>query len=451
MWSGFGGKRGMALDVAQLERDSKILQARRSRLISVGFTSRSPEQAAALANRIAGLYVDARNAQKRAWMNLELARVGERIAGLKDEAEATRSAAQALVVLVRRQDELRGEIEFISADVRVSSLAKTPERPSSSNPLLFILPAAVICAIGASLFAVIIDRLDSGLRSERDVTDALGIPCIGLVPKIAGRNRVSPHRHLLAEPFADYSEAIRSAAAALKIVAKNGMSKVILISSSVPMEGRSTLALSIATYVSVLSRRVILVDLDCRRSPLFSGRGAREVLDGHLQNRPPAEFIQHIPDLGFDYLPMPRQVDPLALFASEQMPRLLQELRNSYDCVIIDGPPLLGMAEARLLPALADKVLFVVKWRETRRETAQNALRLLRDAGSPDKDWREPPIAILNQVDLRQHAQYGFGDAGELRVKYRKHYTAKAWRSAAPAAGSISGTRPGNSAGSTLE
>ncbi len=446
MWSGIGRKRGTALNVLQLERGSKIMQTRRSRLISVAFTSKSPQQAAALANRIAQLYVDAQNEQKRASMKLELARVGERIAGLKNEAEGTRSAAQVLVDLVRRQDELRGQIEFISAEVTVASLAKTPERPSSSNPLLFILPAFIICAIGASAFAVIVDRLDHGLRSERDVSDALGIPCIGLVPKTAQMGAVRRYQYLLAEPFSAYSEAIRSAAATLKIVAEPRESKVVLVSSSVPMEGKSTLALSLAAYVTALGRRVLLVDLDFRQGSFLgelSGRTESGILDLHLQNRPSTEFIRHIPDLGLDYLPVPRhRVDPL-LFASEQMPRLLRQSRDSYDCVIIDGPPLLGRTEARLLPPLADKVLFVVKWGGTRREVAQNALRLLRDAGCLDKEWSELPTAIVTQVDLKRHARYGFGDAGELRVKYRKYYTGskKAWRSAAPPAGSISGSR----------
>lgn len=446
LWSGVGGQSDMALNVEQLERNSKITQSGRSRVIRVAYTSQDPQRAATLANRIVQLYVDAQYEQKRAWMNSELARLDTRIGELRNEAEGTRATAQVLMTLLRRQDEIRGQVEFIAADVNVVSLAKTPERPSSSNPLLFILPALIICAIGVSLFAVIVDRLDRGLRSESDVSDALGIPCIGLVPKIARRNRARPHRYMLAHPFATYSEAIRSAAATLDIVAKNEESKVVLISSSVPMEGRSTLALSLAACVSALGHRVLLIDLDFRPRSLLGRlvpRTASEILD--LQNRPPTECIQHNPDLGLDYLPMPRRGDPLALFTNEQMPRLLEEFRDKYDCVIIDGPPLLGMTEARLLPALADKVLFVVKWGE-RREVAQNALRLLRDAGCPDKEWSELPTAILTQVDLKRHAQYAFGDAGELMLKYRKHYThsVKAWRSVAPAGGANSTARPGN-------
>ncbi|KFC70979.1 Lipopolysaccharide biosynthesis protein [Bosea sp. LC85] len=448
LWTGFRGQSDARLNVEQLERNASITQLGRSRVIRVGITSKNPQQAATLANRVAQIYADAQYAQNRSWMNAELTRLDQRISDLKNEAEGTRSAAQILMNLIRRQDEIRGQIEFISSDISVFSLAQAPERPSSSNPLLFILPALIICAIGASLFAVMADRLDCGLRSERDVSAALGIPCIGLVPKIARRSRARPHRYLLAQPFSAYSEAIRSAAASLDIVAKSEDARIVLISSSIPMEGRTTLALSLATYVSGLGRRVLLVDLDFRRRSLLGRlcrRTASETRDLHLQNRPPAEFIQPVPGLGLDYLPMPRGADPLEPFASEQIPQLLEQFRDRYDCVIIDGPPLLGITEARLLPALADKVLFVVKWGQSR-EVVRNAVRLLRDAGCPEKEWSELPTAIVTQVDLKQHARYRFGDAGELMVKHRKYYAhaARAWRVAARVRAASSSPRPGN-------
>jgi succinoglycan biosynthesis transport protein ExoP len=463
MWSGFGQKPSASVTLRQLERDSKVLQARRSRLISVAFTSKSPEQAAAVANRMAGIYVDARNAQKREWMTLELARIDQRIARLKEEAENDRSAAQTLVILLRRQEELRGEIEFISPDISVSSFAKAPERPSSSNPLLFILPASIICAIGACAYALVRGRLDHGLRSEREVSDALGIPCVGLVPKTARMAAVRRYKHLLAEPFSPYSEAIRAVAATLRVVAKSRRSKVVLISSSVPMEGKSTLALSLATYLSSLGRRVLLIDLDLRKGSFLAELASSIRIDGGIrdlqfQNRLPADSIRHMPEVGLDYLPVQRsRIDPL-LFASEHLPRLIRQWRDDYDCVIIDGPPLLGAAEARSLPLLADHVLFAVKWAETKREVAQSALRLLRDASGLGREWSEVTTAILTQVDVKRHAQYRFGDAGELTLKYRKHYARciKAWRSAAPAKGSNPGGQrppvaPGEPAASAAE
>jgi uncharacterized protein involved in exopolysaccharide biosynthesis len=466
MWMGaltrFG--RGTALNAEQLKRSLNVMQERRSRIVTVSFTSKSPQQAAIVANRMVKLYVDNQIEQKQAYMAQELTKIGERIAELKKEAESARTAARTLVDqrlgagstanregqepdarlgeftrdataatqlqinLLRRQEDLRSQLEFITPDVTVNSLAPLPDRPSSPNPILFILPALIVCAICASLLAVVLDRLDRGLRSEHDINDALGIPCIGLVPRLPRRRKNRPCGYLVAEPFSAYAEAIRSLAATLQLATPQRASTVVLISSSVPLEGKSTLALSLAAYVARLGRRVIVVDFDFRQRSVLVELGAstkRRVLDSQVQDPPVAEFIRHVSNLGLDYLAMPCcRADPLAPFAHQQTPRLLRQLREEYDCVIIDGPPLLGVAESRLLSLLADKLLFVVKWGSTRREVAQNALRQLRDSGCFDKEGSERPVAVVTQVELEQHALYRFGDVGESLVKYRDYYSA---------------------------
>jgi hypothetical protein len=85
--------------------------------------------------------------------------------------------------------------------------------------------------------------------------------------------------------------------------------------------------------------------------------------------------------------------------------------------VIVDGPSMLGAAEARLLPSIADKLLWVVKWGSTKREVAQNALSVLYDAGSLNRDRSDRAMAIVTQVDFEKHARYDFGDVGGFPVK----------------------------------
>ena len=201
---------------------------------------------------------------------------------------------------------------------------------------------------------------------------------------------------------------------------------MILTSSSVPSEGKTTLAVSLAVYIAQIRRRVLLVDLDFRHPTVqraLRTRAKRGIVDLLLHDLPPADVIQRVPHLGLDYLPMTRcPVDPVTLFAGDQLSRLLHQLRESYDCVIVDGPPLLGVTESRLLAAMADKVLFVVKWGSTRRETAQNAVNVLRSSGCLD-DNRVQPSTVLTQVDLKEHARYRYGDVGEHFVKYEKYYS----------------------------
>ena len=346
-----------------------------------------------------------------------------RLHELEREAAASR---QHYVSVLQRQIEVRERQGTMPPDVLILSLASPPDRPSSPNPLLFLLPALIVSSICGSLLAVVVERLDRGLRSEREINDALGIPCIGLVPQLRRVGRTRPHQYLLAKPFAAYTEGIRSVVAALQLAAPSRVPKLILISSSVPGEGKTTLAVSFAAYLALLGRHVLLVDLDFRHPAILrelGGKAETGVVDLLLHDRPSAEVIQRVPGLPLDYLPAHRRPgDPLSPFAGERMPRLLRELRESYDCVVIDSPPLLAISEARLLASMVDKVIFAVKWGSTRRDVAQNALNLLRNAGFAERDYIDLASAVMTQVNMKKYARYRYGDTGEILVKYKKYY-----------------------------
>jgi uncharacterized protein involved in exopolysaccharide biosynthesis len=457
----FGGfhwsRRSTGPSLEDFERSTKIIQERRSRVISVGFTSTSPQKAAAFVNRIVQLYVAGLTEQKQASARLKLAELNEQIAEAKYEVEKARAAvqregpqgrsseqnasgeeraadrhlrdllrrasssAQRYDSLLRSRKELRDQQEFVSSGVDNLLLAEVPKRPSSHNPILFIVPAFILFTIGASWLAIVLERLDRGLRSRQETADALGITCIGLVPLLPKKRAIRADRLLLSEPHCAYSEAIRSAVGSLGLAGSTRNTKVLLVGSSVPGEGKTTLATSIAACVGALGRRALLVDLDFRRGSRLreldqaAARGGVEIA---APNRTPVELIRHIAAAGFDYLPIAGCcVDPLALFASEQMPGIIRQMRERYDCVIVDGPPILGAAEARLLPSIADKLLWVVKWGSTKREVAQNALGVLYDTGSLNRDRSDRVMAIVTQVDLEKHARYDFGDVGKFPVK----------------------------------
>lgn len=440
----------------EFERNTKALRERRSRVISVAFTSASAEKAATFANRIVQLYVDGLAQQKQATTTGEMAQLDERIAEAKYEMEAAGSAVQKAIQqnarstertadghlrdllrqagnsaqrydsLLRRQNEIRDQQETVSSGVGTQVFAAVPNRPSSHNPILFIFPAFVLFAISGGWLAVLLEQLDRGLRSQQETADALGIPCIGLVPRLARGDVVLPGQQLLAGRSSAYAEAIRSTVAALGL-ASTRSSKVVVVTSSIHGEGKTTLALSLAAHIGMLGRRVLLVDFDLRQGTARGGSndpGSGLIEDLLLQNRPLTELIRHVGEAGQDYLPMAAyRGDPLALFASEQVSSLIRQLRKSYDCVIIDAPPVLGAVEARLLASMANKLLLVVKWGSTKRELAQNALSQLRGSGRFGRDRGDLAVAILTQVDLNKHARYRYGDVGELLAKHRRNFS----------------------------
>ena len=323
----------------------------------------------------------------------------------------------------------------------------------------------VLALIGAGLLAVLLEQLDGTLRTERDVTDALGISCIGVVPLLtcerkrrfrllhfkilspAGWTRISekitnvaafrfrgrdPLRkgvglppHQLIPEGAQYTEAIRSlVVAALQLVNPQTSPKTFLVTSSVPGEGKTTLAISFAIYAARIHRRVLLIDLSFRNPSIASKLGVP--VEGGilhvLQGRPVAELIRAAPGLGFDYLPLSRNsADPVATLAGEPVPKLLCQLEGSYDCVVIDGAPLLSATEVRLLASMVDKVLFAVKWGATPREIAQNALELLGRSAFGERDLPDGVTAVITQVDLEKHARYRYGDFSENLLHVKPH------------------------------
>jgi len=339
---------------------------------------------------------------------------------LQQEATAARQLYDGLVQ--RRNEVLEREV---LPDVRVLSPASIPIEPSSPNPILLLLPSLVFaCGVGGML-AVFMEQLDQGLRSEQDVKESLGVSCIGLIPKLPRRQRPLSHKHL--KPSSSYAEAIKSVvASALRLSEDQWLPEVFLVTSSISGEGKTTLATSFAGYAAQLNRKVLLVDFSFK-PPGNTGKvpaldedadsGVSTVLNG----QPVADLIRTIPDLNFDYLPLCRvAVDVVALIATGEVKTFLREIKADYDCVVIDGAPILSRTEVRLLASMVDKVIVAVKW-GGRRQFAQNASGLLR-AALGHEAFKSSVTAVLTQVDVKQHARYRRGDIGE--VLYRLPRTA---------------------------
>jgi Mrp family chromosome partitioning ATPase/capsular polysaccharide biosynthesis protein len=412
----------------ELERHLNIGQERRSRVVAVRYTAADPDAAALVANRVVQLYIDDQTLPQRTYAAAELTRLDARIEEIKKRlAEAGAALRQAVgqqkadgpegarlpdlarqaaadeqlyQSLVQRRTELRRLGETLGSDVRILSLASPPERPSSPSPILLIAPALVVFGIAGSFLAVLRERLDGRFRTERDVAKALGIPCIGLVPRLRRAAKRRPYAHVRTEPFGPYAEAIRSLAAATNLAAPASTSKVVLVTASLPGEGRTTLAASLATYMTLIGRRVLLMDFDFRHPSALGKANGTLRKDSDLLVRNRYAGIKVL-ELGFDFLPMSNcTADPVELFASGDLQEIIRGLGGTYDCVIIDGPPLLAAAEARLLATIADQVLLAIKWDTTKREFVCRALDLLRLPGSHGGNCVAITSAVVTQADL---------------------------------------------------
>jgi Mrp family chromosome partitioning ATPase len=276
-----------------------------------------------------------------------------------------------------------------------------------------------------ALLASLLDRFGRGLRSGRQVGRVLGLPTLGLVPRageLAGGEE--PHRYLAARPLSAYAEAVRAIHTSLQLSNVDSPPKVVLVASSLPREGRTTLAASLAAFAAREgSRRVLLLDLDLGRPGVGREltRASRAGLLGYVAGELTlGDAVGRDEEAGLDHLraePEPQAASPAEPLDGRTMRQLLSELRAAYDYVVIDSAPLLPVgADAAVAPPPADAALFVARWETTGREAAVDGLARLRGAGASVAG------AVLTQVDVARHARYGYGDLDEYYGKYATYH-----------------------------
>jgi exopolysaccharide transport family protein len=337
---------------------------------------------------------------------------------LEREADANQQLYQTFLERFKETREQQGTID---ADSRVISTAMPPTKPSTPGPVLFGAVGFTASMMLGTLLALLLERLDSGLRSARQVEQVLDLPALGLVPMLERMKRgQKPHQYLIAKPLSAYAESIRAIYTSLQLSDVDNPPKVVLVTSALPQEGKTTLALSLATFAARSAQRVLLIDLDLRHPSVQRELGSSpphgfvEYMGGekHLD-----EIIFHDEETGLDYLPVKRQTaNPTDLLGSQKMRLLMEELRSRYDYVVIDSAPLLGVTDTKVASVLADKVVFASQWEKTSAETARNGLAHLHEARASVSG------VVLTQVDVRKHAHYGYGDVGQYYGKYQKYY-----------------------------
>ncbi|SFI52366.1 GumC family protein [Albimonas pacifica] len=315
----------------------------------------------------------------------------------RELVRAAEAAGEVYAGLLRREAELFGRPPA-GPPARVVARATVPESPSSPAPALFVFPALLGFGLVGGMTAIALERADQRLRSARDVEEALEVPCLGLVPILRRARRAAPAAALLPEdPFAPYTEAIRAVAVeALSPSSDAGRPpKVLLVTGAATGVGATTLATSLALYLARLRRRTLLIDLDIRRPGVAAALGLGARTRARTLTR---EAIVASAAPGLDVLPAPLPGgDPVETLSRPEFRALLSELREAYDCVVIDAAPPAGATETRLLASLADQAILAVRWGATQAPEARAALHGLRLAGGVS--------AVVARADMRAHAR----------------------------------------------
>lgn len=348
-----------------------------------------------------------------------------RLRELEREAQANRAIYEAFLSRFKET----GEQEQIQqADVRIISAAEVPRGPSAPRVSLMVGAAALLSLLVAVILVMVLEQLDNTFRSREQLEDATGLPSLGLIPAIRtlkGRRLVEAY--MSENPSSSFAEAFRIVWFALKHglpePQPGGRPSSVLITSSVPEEGKSLTALSLARTAANLSMRTLLIDADLRRASIAQTLGVKPdhgIADVLAGRSPLDQAIIKDPRSKLDLLtglPIKAQDYQFDLLSPENINKLLESLRGRYDLVVIDGPPTLPVADVQLLAQFADRVVFCVRWDKTPKENVQSALRMLQDVNARIGGL------LLTRVNLRRHARYGYGDLGHYYGSYHGYYT----------------------------
>ncbi len=321
---------------------------------------------------------------------------------LDRDAAANRTLLETMLA---RYKETLAQEDLAQPDAKIIAPASVPYSPSFPPKILLVIVAALAGLGIGVLLAFITEGFDKTFRRPDEVVDATGLPTLALVPAIGRRGR--PASQVVDKPVSSFSDALRRLYISMHSGDTAEPARLIMIASAVPREGKSVMCASLARLLANSGKRVLLIDCDWRRPSqhrIFGGKnrgGLASVLAGEAALK---DVIQRDSASGADLLFAGAPgAESMHLLNSELMRRLLVELANAYDTVIIDTPPVLVGAEVLNLARIVDKTVFLVRWGQTPREVALDALKQLIDA--------QGRIAgvVLTQVNPDRYRYYSYG------------------------------------------
>jgi capsular exopolysaccharide synthesis family protein len=310
-----------------------------------------------------------------------------------------------------RYNQIEASKSLVDSSERVISQAALPTQPVFPPRRGVIFAGAGVLGLMLSLMlAVTLEYFQLGMKMGAEAEQAFGYPVIGNVPlfRPARRGRLADGRTLVqtvvSAPLSPFSEAVRTIRLGLRLANPDDNPKVIVVTSSLPGEGKSTIATLLAASSAAAGHRTMLVDCDVRGRGVSRDFGTQQagLTDFLSGNADLATVTLHPSDLGCAVIPAGTIMrSPGDLLASRRMSELMTRLRRDYDFVVVDTPPLLSVVDALALASMADKILVTVDGRNTRQVSVAEAFRLLRP------ETQRIAGIVFNKVEPEQLRRYG--------------------------------------------
>jgi capsular exopolysaccharide synthesis family protein len=333
---------------------------------------------------------------------------------------------QLLDGLLQRSKENDVVLAGTPNNIYVADYAIAPDYPVGPQRLRSVIMALFLSLAGGIGLAIFLEYMNDSVRSTEDIDRWLRLPSMGVIPAIGGftKRRLLPSRALTVrngngnghgspellfnvEGRSALAEAYRHLRTSVLLSTPGHAPKTLLVTSSVPAEGKTTTAVNTAVSLAQTGANVLLVDADMRRPRLHTifetgnARGLSNILSDDLSEAEVLSMIHQHEGTGLNVLTSGAiPPNPAELIGSEQMRHLIKTLEGTFTHIIIDSPPVGSFTDGVLASTLVDGVLLVVHSGKTSRGVVRRTKQLLQDVGAKVFG------VILNNVNLREHDYY---------------------------------------------
>jgi Mrp family chromosome partitioning ATPase/capsular polysaccharide biosynthesis protein len=334
------------------------------------------------------------------------------------ERNATTTQTVYVALLSRLKQAVR-ESDMVRADASIASPALLPTQPSfpRAGPILgAALGASIIFGL---IFVLMSEAVDNHVRTASQIYALTGLPTFGLIPEVPRRRRLPAHVAVISRPYTAFAEAVRTVEGRLARVLPRARGNVVLVTSPLPDDGKSTVAIALAAAAIATFRSAIVIEFDLRHPNLETligpERAEKDLLD-YLRGEATLDEIivsnPAAPDLKTIFVHSPA-ADPGAILASPKIGAMLEELRSRFNQIILNTPPVLAVSDARTIAQYADAVLLVLRWGKTTPDLVRSALMQF------DGDVTG---VVFNRVSYAKHARLVCGDSLQHYRKFKDYY-----------------------------
>jgi polysaccharide biosynthesis transport protein len=328
-------------------------------------------------------------------------------------------------------------------NISVVDWAIPPTNPISPRRLTTVLAALFLSTLFGAGLALFLEYLDDTIKTTEEVENYLQLPALAAIPTIdsmpkrrlllvganggggdsADPSNAANNSELLinADPRSSLAEAYRQLRTSILLSTAGHAPKSLLITSSLPSEGKTTTAVNTAISLAQTGANVLIIDADMRRPRLHSvfnisnAEGLSTILSSEVNERDLLGIIQYDEDAKLNLLPSgPVPPNPAELIGSEQMSNLLKSLQKRFTHVVVDSPPIASFTDGVLIASMVDGVILVVHSGKSSRQVVRRSKQLLQDIGAKVFG------VVLNNVNLRAQDNYYYYQSYYHRDLYRQ-------------------------------